>query len=44
VDIDIFMKGPKPDFTDITEEYVGRAPDLGAYEYGAALPHYRPRP
>jgi hypothetical protein len=73
VDFDIFVKGPKPDFTDIThvvaidsvdlrlrkgaaavdagvalpnitEGYTGRAPDLGAYELGAPLPHYGPRP
>jgi hypothetical protein len=29
---------------NITEGYTGRAPDLGAYEYGVALPHYGPRP
>jgi hypothetical protein len=28
----------------ITDGYVGRAPDLGAYELGAPLPHYGPRP
>jgi len=73
VDFDIFVKGPKPDFTDITrvvaidsvdlrlrkgaaavdagvalpnitDGYTGRAPDLGAYELGAPLPHYGPRP
>ncbi len=73
VDFDIFVNGPKPDFTDIThvvaidsvdlrlkkgsaavdagvalpnitEGYTGRAPDLGAYEYGVPLPHYGPRP
>jgi hypothetical protein len=27
----------------ITDGYVGRAPDLGAYELGAPLPHYGPR-
>ncbi len=72
VDFDIFVKGPKPDFTDIThvvaidsvdlrlkkgsaavdagialpditDGYTGRAPDLGAYEYGTPLPHYGPR-
>jgi hypothetical protein len=30
-----------PGFND---DYVGKAPDLGAYERGAALPHYGPRP
>jgi hypothetical protein len=29
---------------NITDGYLGRAPDLGAYEYGAPLPHYGPRP
>ena len=28
----------------ITNGFLGKAPDLGAYEYGAALPHYGPRP
>jgi hypothetical protein len=28
---------------NITDGYSGRAPDLGAYEYGAPLPHYGPR-
>lgn len=28
----------------ITDGYTGRAPDLGAYEYGAEPPHYGPRP
>jgi hypothetical protein len=28
----------------VTDGYRGRAPDLGAYEQGAALPHYGPRP
>ena len=28
----------------ITDEFGGRAPDLGAYEVGAELPHYGPRP
>jgi hypothetical protein len=28
---------------NVTDDYKGRAPDLGAYEYGAALPHYGPR-
>jgi hypothetical protein len=27
----------------ITDGFTGRAPDLGAYEYGAAPPHYGPR-
>jgi hypothetical protein len=29
---------------DITDGYLGNAPDLGAYEYGAPVPHYGPRP
>jgi hypothetical protein len=29
---------------NVTEQFRGRAPDLGAYEYGASLPHYGPRP
>jgi len=28
---------------NITDGYNGRAPDLGAYEFGAPLPHYGPR-
>ena len=28
----------------INDGYRGRAPDLGAYELGADLPHYGPRP
>jgi len=28
---------------NVTDGYVGRAPDLGAYELGAPLPHYGPR-
>jgi hypothetical protein len=28
----------------INDDYQGRAPDLGVYELGAALPHYGPRP
>jgi hypothetical protein len=28
----------------ITDGYTGRAPDLGAYEYGGVPPHYGPRP
>jgi hypothetical protein len=27
----------------ITDGFTGKAPDLGAYEYGAELPHYGPR-
>ena len=30
-----------PNFND---GYAGKAPDLGAYERGSALPHYGPRP
>ena len=29
---------------NITDGFLGKAPDLGAYEYGAPLPHYGPRP
>jgi hypothetical protein len=29
---------------NITDGFLGRAPDLGAYEYGAPVPHYGPRP
>ena len=29
---------------NINDGYNGRAPDLGAYEYGEAMPHYGPRP
>lgn len=29
---------------NVTEEYSGRAPDLGALEFGAEPPHYGPRP
>ncbi|MEP7245193.1 MAG: hypothetical protein ABI885_16155 [Gammaproteobacteria bacterium] len=29
---------------NITDGVTGKAPDLGAYEYGAPLPHYGPRP
>jgi hypothetical protein len=29
---------------NITDGFRGNAPDLGAYEYGAPLPHYGPRP
>jgi hypothetical protein len=28
---------------NITDAYTGKAPDLGAYEYGKELPHYGPR-
>jgi hypothetical protein len=28
----------------LTDGFTGRAPDLGAYEQGAELPHYGPRP
>ena len=28
---------------NVADGYVGRAPDLGAYELGAPLPHYGPR-
>ncbi|GEM_PF-995860 len=28
---------------NINDGYLGNAPDLGAYEYGKALPHYGPR-
>jgi hypothetical protein len=28
----------------VNDGYTGRAPDLGAYEYGAPVPHYGPRP
>jgi hypothetical protein len=73
VDYDIFVKAPKPDYSDpthvvapeeidlrlrkgataidagvdlpnVTEGFRGRAPDLGAYEFGEPLPHYGPRP
>lgn len=29
---------------NINDDFIGRAPDLGAYETGKALPHYGPRP
>ena len=29
---------------NVTDGFVGKAPDLGAYEYGAPMPHYGPRP
>jgi hypothetical protein len=29
---------------NVTDGFRGRAPDLGAYEFGAPLPHYGPRP
>ncbi len=28
---------------NVTDGFLGKAPDLGAYEYGAPLPHYGPR-
>jgi len=28
---------------NIADDYVGEAPDLGAYEFGSAMPHYGPR-
>lgn len=28
---------------NINDDYSGKAPDLGAYEYGLPLPHYGPR-
>lgn len=28
----------------INDAYAGKAPDLGAYEFGSVLPHYGPRP
>jgi hypothetical protein len=28
---------------NIDDGYTGKAPDLGAYEYGQAVPHYGPR-
>ena len=28
---------------NVTDGYAGKAPDLGAYEYGLSLPHYGPR-
>jgi hypothetical protein len=31
-------------FPGITDGFAGKAPDLGAYELGSALPHYGPRP
>jgi hypothetical protein len=31
------------DLPNVTEGFRGRAPDLGAYEFGEALPHYGPR-
>jgi len=27
----------------INDSFAGKAPDLGAFEYGAKLPHYGPR-
>jgi hypothetical protein len=29
---------------NISDDYTGRAPDLGAYELGKPMPHYGPRP
>ena len=29
---------------NVTDGYDGKAPDLGAYEYGQPMPHYGPRP
>ena len=29
---------------NVTDGYAGKAPDLGAYELGQAVPHYGPRP
>src|SRR5439155_16072746 len=29
---------------NINDDFVGRAPDLGAYEYGQPLPTFGPRP
>ncbi len=29
---------------NINDDFIGRAPDLGAYETGKPLPHYGPRP
>jgi hypothetical protein len=29
---------------NINDNFIGKAPDLGAYEYGAAMPVYGPRP
>ena len=29
---------------NITDGFTGKAPDLGAYELGALLPQYGPRP
>lgn len=28
---------------NVTDQYRGKAPDLGAYEFGEPLPHYGPR-
>ncbi len=48
-DVDLRLK-PKSVAVDaglvlpgITDNFSGKAPDLGAYEYGAELPHYGPR-
>jgi hypothetical protein len=29
---------------NVTDDYSGSAPDLGALEIGAPVPHYGPRP
>jgi hypothetical protein len=29
---------------NVTDKFLGSAPDLGAYEFGAPMPHYGPRP
>ena len=31
------------ELANITREFIGKAPDMGAYERGLALPHYGPR-
>jgi hypothetical protein len=28
----------------LNDDFAGKAPDLGAYEFGSPLPHYGPRP
>lgn len=72
VDFGMFVRAPKPDFSDptrvvpvesidlrlradapaidrgtvlpnVTDGFLGRAPDLGAYEHGVPVPHYGPR-
>jgi len=32
------------DLPNVTDDFQGSAPDLGAYEFGTPLPHYGPRP